>query len=44
MCFFFFKSELLYLEGIISFSGGIVVDILCKGRDYLVSLGILVWL
>lgn len=39
----FFKSELLYPEGTISPSGGISADILCKGRDYLVSSGIFVW-
>ena len=44
MCFFFSKSELLYPEGTISPSGGIAADILCKGRDYLVSSGIFVWL
>lgn len=38
MCFFVCFSELLYLEGSISFNSGIVVDILCKGRDYLVRL------
>ena len=30
-------SELLYPEGSISPSSGVVADILCKGRDYLVS-------
>ena len=44
MCVFFSESELLYPEGTISPSGGIAADILCKGRDYLVSSGILVWL
>ena len=34
----------MYPEGTISPSGGIAADILCKGRDYLVSSGILVWL
>ena len=40
--FFFSESELLYPEGTISPSGGIAADILCKGRDYLVSSGIFV--
>ena len=44
MCVFFSESELLYPEGTISPSGGIAADILCKGRDYLVSSGILVCL
>jgi len=30
-------SELLYPEGSISPNSGIAADILCKGRDYLVS-------
>ena len=34
----FLLSELLYPEGSISPNSGIAADILCKGRDYLVSL------
>ena len=34
---FVFFSELLYPEGSISPNSGISADILCKGRDYLVS-------
>ena len=35
--FCFLLSELLYPEGSISPNSGIAADILCKGRDYLVS-------